>query len=657
MIRRSKVRGGMGVDAVNSRTGLYWLVGQTAWDARLAELTGCAGADLWPAFRVLSNVRLDALRTLRLDRKRAALLPRPPDGIGARRARVAVLATSTVDHLLPALRVGGLRRGLWIDTYTPAYGQYTQELMDDTAGLHRFAPDTVLFALDAWALTRGIQPGDAAAEVDRKIARRVTELAAQWARARQAFAAQVIQQLPLPVFTPLLGSHEHRLPWAPSWVLRRLATALRERADEDGVEVLALDEAAARDGLAAWHDPALWHRAKQEVHPTAAPLLGDLLARLLAAARGLSAKCLVLDLDNTLWGGVIGDDGLDGIHLGQGSALGEAFVAFQHHVRALARRGVILAVCSKNDEANALAPFERHPEMVLKRDDIACFIANWTDKAANLREIARRLNIGLDSLVFADDNPAERAIVRRELPMVAVPELPEDPTLYGMCLADAGYFEAVRITQEDLDRGAQYRANLKRDALAATATDLDGYLRGLKMQAVWGRFDRISLPRIVQLINKTNQFNLTSERTTDEQISALIADDRVLTLQIRLLDQFGDNGIVAIVHGGFRPDNTRLDLRAWLMSCRVLGRQLEEATLNLVVAEAKRLGATHLRGLYRPTARNGMVREHYARLGFALLATAADGDTTWELDLAGWSPRPTHVASRTLGAMATRVPA
>ena len=255
------------------------------------------------------------------------------------------------------------------------------------------------------------------------------------------------------------------------------------------------------------------------------------------------------------------------------------------------RRGVILAVCSKNDEANALEPFTSHPEMVLKQSDIACFVANWTDKAANLREIAQRLNIGLDSLVFADDNPAERAIIRRELPMVQVPELPEDPTHYGACIAEAGYFEALRITDEDLARAEQYQQNLARESLAASATDMEGFLRSLEMRAVWNRFDRVGLARIVQLINKTNQFNLTTRRVNEEQIQALIDDPAALSLQIRLLDKFGDNGIIAIVSGVRDPGSDAIRIGTWLMSCRVLGRGMEEETLNLVAAEAQRLGA------------------------------------------------------------------
>jgi FkbH-like protein len=604
-----------------------------------------AGADAaWQSLVALANFRLGSLETMRLDRRRARALPGPPSGLATKPVWLAVLGSSMVDHLLPAIRVAGLRRGIWIETFIPDYGQYAQDLMNPASALHRFRPDAVLFALDAPHLLQGLEPG---MEAGAWLERRVATLAGYWQAARQAFGCQVIQNIPLPVFVPLLGGNEHRLPGSRVTALRRLSAMLRERSDAADVDIVSLDDRAATDGLAAWHDPALWHRAKHEIHPDAAPLYGDLVGRLIAAAQGRSSKCLVLDLDNTLWGGVIGDDGLEGLKLGQGSAAGEAFAAFQHYVRDLGRRGIILAVCSKNDEANALEPFERHPEMVLRRDDIACFVANWTDKAANLRHIAERLNIGLDSLVFADDNPAERAIVRRELPMVAVPELPDDPTLYAACLADAGYFEARHITQEDLTRTGQYRDNQRREALAASTTDLPSYLRSLQMRMVWSRFDKLNQPRIVQLINKTNQFNLTTIRVSDEDVAGLIADDTALTLQLRLLDAFGDNGIIAIIAGHPETEAIRLDL--WLMSCRVLGRGVEEETLNLVVDEALRLGAKRLTGQYRPTAKNGMVREHYARLGFTL-AGEANGATEWTLPLDDWTPRPTYITRERAGA-------
>ena len=627
---------------------LHWLPDNPRWAEQLAalELVDGVSSSVWSQVVALARNRLSALQTIQLDRKRAKVLPSAPQQLPGPAVRLAIFGSSTVDHLAAGVRVGGLRRSIWIETYTPAYSQYAQELLDPTSSLHSFAPSIVLFALDGHHLLQGVTPTATCDSVSETLNGIIDRLETQWLTARRKFSAHVIQNVPLPVFSPLLGGNEHRLPGSKLTALRQFSMLLRIRADAAGVDLVALDDRAASDGLMAWHDPALWHRAKQEIHPQATALYGDLVARLVAAHQGRSSKCLVLDLDNTLWGGVIGDDGLAGIKLGQGSARGEAHLAFQQYARDLGRRGVILAVCSKNDEMNAQEPFNSHPEMALRRDDIACFIANWTDKASNLREIAKRLNIGLDSLVFADDNPAERAIVRRELPMVEVPELPEDPTFYASCIANAGFFEATRLTVEDAQRTQLYQQNVARDSLLVTATDMDGYLQSLAMQAVWSRFDEIGRSRIVQLINKTNQFNLTTRRVTDDEVDKLILDDSALTLQVRLSDQFGDNGIVAIVAGVADESTYVIHLNTWLMSCRVLGRGMEDETLNLVVSEAIRLGATRLVGRYIPSAKNGMVRDHYARLGFSVLTEDVDGATTWFMDLTNFVPRQTFIFSK-----------
>ena len=353
----------------------------------------------------------------------------------------------------------------------------------------------------------------------------------------------------------------------------------------------------------------------------------------------------MLDLDNTLWGGVIGDDGLDGIVLGQGSATGEAHVALQRYAKRLSERGVILAVCSKNDEANALAPFQSHPEMVLKQSDIACFVANWQDKAGNLRHIAKTLNIGLDSLVFVDDNPVERALIRRELPMIGVPELPEDAADYVRTLAAAGYFEALDVTAEDRERAEQYRANASREALRASATDMAGFLDSLKMELTWAPFDQAGLKRIAQLINKTNQFNVTTQRYTEAQVATLLSGEeegRIVTLQLRLNDIYGENGIIALVIGRI-SDSSDLEIDTWLMSCRVLGREVEQATLNILTQRAMDLGCSRLLGTYKPTDKNSMVKDLFPKLGFERLDAAEDGTTRWTLALDAFVPLPLHM--------------
>jgi FkbH-like protein len=621
-------------------TDLHWLPKLADWRNRLRSLPG--GPAPWDAAVALANAQLNFVLTNALDETVRRLVPEHPAGLPTRPVRLAVLGSSTLTHLLPAIRVGGLRRNIWIETYEGEYGQYRQELADPASPLHAFRPNAVLLAFDAHHLTAGATAGLDAAGADAALAEVQAEIRETWRLARTAFRCPIIQQTALPVHPPLLGSNEQRLPGSRARFIARLNAALRDMAEAEGVDLLALDERAARDGIARWHDPALWHRSKQEVAPTAAPLYGDLVGRLLAARQGRSYKCLVLDLDNTLWGGVIGDDGMEGIVLGQGSPLGEAYAAFQDYARELTRRGVILAVCSKNDEANALEPFDSHPEMVLRRGDIASFVANWSDKAGNIRAIAEELNIGLDSLVFIDDNPFERNLVRQELPMVAVPEVSDDPTYYPLAIADAGYFEGLSVTDEDRERTGQYQGNKARDALKASATDLPAYLRGLEMQLVWKRFDRVGLQRIVQLINKSNQFNLTTRRYTEEEVLAVMADPSAFGLQLRLLDRFGDNGVIAIVIGRLDEDRD-LDIDTWLMSCRVLGRQVEPTTLNLIAQQAQALGARRLVGSYVPTKKNGMVRNHYAGLGFTVMQEDADGGSRALLDLTGFVPAETFI--------------
>ncbi|MFM0284230.1 HAD-IIIC family phosphatase [Paraburkholderia sediminicola] len=593
---------------------LDWLPYDAQWNDS-ARALAARGEPGWQELVALSRTRLDFMQTNRLDKLLGACHAKPAS---ADALRLAVLGSFTVDHLFAGIRVGGLRRGLAVTTYATGYNQYMNEVLDTMSALHAFAPNALLFAFDAKHLLGTPKLDLSRTDADQLVERAVEQLRSLWRQARLHFNGPLIQQTLLPIGEALLGSNEQRLPAAPLRLIQCLNAALRDAADDEGVDLLALDQQCAQLGLAAWHDPKLWHRAKQYVSPLASPLYGELVARLLAARRGRSAKCLVLDLDNTLWGGVIGDDGLDGIVLGQGNASGEAFAAFQQYCKALLQRGVILAVCSKNDEANALAPFTSHPEMVLKREDIACFVANWDDKATNLRRIAQQLNIGIDALVFVDDNPFERDLVRRELPMVAVPELPKDPALYADCVARGGYFESTGVTDEDRERGWQYQANLQREAARTAHVDLGSYLRSLDMVLEWTPFDTLNLQRIVQLINKTNQFNLTTQRQSEDEVRSRMADPRALLLQFRLKDRFGDNGIIAIVTGRFEsdaPDTLHLD--TWLMSCRVLGRLVEEASLNVVMAEAARLGARHVSGEYRPSEKNQMVCGHYEKLGFA----------------------------------------
>jgi FkbH-like protein len=336
-----------------------------------------------------------------------------------------------------------------------------------------------------------------------------------------------------------------------------------------------------------------------------------------------------LDLDHTLWGGVIGDDGLEGIDLGKTST-GEAFVAFQRYLKKLKERGVILAVCSKNNVDVAQKPFESHPEMILKMDDIALFVANWNDKAQNIRSIAKTLNIGLDSLVFFDDNPAERKIVRDFLPDVYTVEVPSDPSLYVQSLDQLGLFGVNQLSAEDLARTEHYRSNHHRQMALEGSSNLDEYLKSLQMICKITRVGGHNSERPLQLINKSNQFNLMTHRYSESEWGALIDSAGICVSSFRLLDRFGDNGEIAVVVT--KVQNTTLEVLDWVMSCRVLSRGMERATLNCLRNLAAQQGCRVLRATYQKTDRNALVADLLPQLGFSLVLKN-DADEVYELEL------------------------
>jgi FkbH-like protein len=629
-------------------TGLHWFPVDPRWRERLSKLRRSADlslSDLWIEAVALANSPCDFVQTNSLDRVVTQLVDNSKESaLPGKTIRLAVLASCTVSHLFGAIRIGGLRRNFWIEIYEAGYGQFRQELADPKSSLHHFRPDFVLFVLDAHHLAHGLSAmsGD---EVAAGIEQQMAMIGDLWRTAQTSLGCSIIHQTLLPVHPAILGQNEHRLAYSSTQTIYEINHLLRRLADSCGADLLTIDTWSARDGLRSWYDAGLWHRAKQEILPTAAPVYGDLVARLIAARRGESKKCLVLDLDNTLWGGVIGDDGIHGIELGQGSALGEGYSALQAYVKDLARRGVILAVCSKNTESIAIEAFEIHPEMLLKRSDIACFIANWSDKPSNLRAIAGSLNIGLDSLVLLDDNPAERALVRVALPSVAVPEVTDDPISMVNALADGGYFESTAITEDDLTRTEQYQLGQARAALQASSTDISSYLAELKMTLLWRRFDSVGMKRIVQLINKTNQFNVRTRRYSEEEVAAVMAMDGSLGLQLRLIDRFGDNGIIAVCIGKLQGEAT-LFLDSWLMSCRVLGRQVEQATLNLIVDRAREMGAKRLVGEFIPTKKNQIVGDLFSKLGFEPMETSPEGHERACLAIDGFTPIETAITVR-----------
>ncbi len=546
---------------------------------------------------------------------------------------VSILSTSTYDLIHPAIAATGLRHGLLVRCAEDlSFNQIMADVSDAQSAIYAAENDVIIVALDPYAFFDGVHlDEDVLYQHSVDFIDFVKGQIAQYG-GDKTVVFQTIPNAPDSVFghiDPIVsGTYRN--------VTHRFNQFLFEGASRKEHLILDVAHLAETVGLHAWHDPVLRHVAKLPFSQNYVALYADHVCRILGALKGKSRKCLVLDLDNTLWGGVIGDDGLSGIRLGQGDAVGEAHLDIQKMAKTLKARGIVLAVSSKNEDAVARRVFDEHPEMLLKQDDIAVFQANWEDKARNIKAIAETLNIGTDSLVFLDDNPAERFKVRQDLPEVAVPEIGEDPSYYPRYIHAAGYFESVSFSDEDKKRADFYTQNAKRAELSQSIGDYDDYLASLDMSASIKAFDDVNLPRIAQLINKSNQFNLTTRRYTEDQVKQMMADPSIYTLQARLVDRFGDNGVVSIVICRDEGDGL-WHIDTWLMSCRVLKRKLEEAVLAVISRDLSARGGKVLRGEYIPTAKNMIVEHHYRDLGFAQGGAQKNGDVTyWEKDIADY---------------------
>jgi FkbH-like protein len=543
--------------------------------------------------------------------------------------RLAVLSNSTLDLVVPALVASAVRYGIALEVIQPSYDQVVQEALTPDSQVNSSKPDGVLLALDYRALPLKLSLADAEAS-----SATVQGVMGYLQMLRNGIKANsnavcVFQTFAPPLET-LFGSLDRALPGTLRHLVDNINRQLAEYVLGSGDVLLDVAGLAETVGLADWHNTELWNMAKFSFSDELIPLYADHVARTIAAIRGKSRKVLILDLDNTVWGGVIGDDGLEGIKIAQGDATGEAHLALQRLALDLRHRGIVLAVSSKNTDEVARLPFEQHPEMLLKLDHIAVFQANWNDKATNIRAIAEELSLGLDAMVFLDDNPVERGLVRKLLPQVAVPELPDEPAYFARTLTAGGYFEAVAFATEDLKRAGFYQDNARRANLQKQVGGVDAYLASLDMTITFQPFDTIGRARIVQLINKSNQYNLTTRRYTDPEVTTAENDPEVFTLQVRLADIFGDNGMISVVI--CRPgESGAWDIDTWLMSCRVLGRKVEHMVLREILEHARGARVHKLTGAYRPTDRNKLVIDHYAKLGFTKVGEEESGLTRWEL--------------------------
>ena len=548
--------------------------------------------------------------------------------------RLALLGSSTLEHFASVFGYWLAREGLNLDLYLASYDTIHQTILDPASELYAFDPEVVWLFTNHRDLKFSAEPGQSLESVNQVINDAVSELAVLWNAVRSRSSAHIIQNNADIPSERVFGNFEGSAPWGRANLLRRFNLDLPATMPP-GSTVFDLDYLSSLYGKHKWYDHRFWFHSKHAFSLDACGFAAFHAARLVGSIKGKAKKCIVLDLDNTLWGGVIGDDGLEGIRLGTG-AEAEAFVAFQHYLKALSNRGILLAVCSKNEEANAKEPFLQHPEMVLTLDDISVFKANWDNKPDNIREIAGILNIGLDSLVFVDDNPAEREHVRSALPMVTVPELPEDPAEYIPAIDKLRLFEAVSFSEEDKVRGRMYKDNVVRKTFQKQFSDLSEYLKGLDMEATVGAPDSFHLPRMAQLINKSNQFHLTGTRYSESEILALHEDADHLIRYFKLKDKFGDNGLISVLI--LKRDEDVIAIDTWVMSCRVLSRGMEEFICREILSIARDHGCRCIVGRYVPSKKNKLVANLYERLQFKKTLECEDGACHWEFVLGECDP-------------------
>ena len=583
-------------DALLARARLHRDLGRPA--AALADLRAAASSVEYAVLMKISRLFDRISRT------------EPPTG---RPIKIALLFSSSADLVAPLLRLACFRVGLVANLYAAPYGSHRQEILNPLSGLYRFGPDVVILGTH-WRdahLTMIAGNGDA------EVARLWADFTEQWQTLQSRHAGRILQHsFDLPAAEPggYLSSSESG---GRVRVLRRFNAQLWAE-KPSGVVVVDTERLAAEAGAQRWEDASQWHLAKQHPGPDAIPLLVNHYAALIRASLGIAKKVLVLDLDNTLWGGVVGEDGVGRIQIGAPSAVGEAHARLQSYVKDLKARGVLLAVCSKNNEADARAPFREHEGMVLKEEDFVAFCANWKNKAENVRQIAQSLGLGLDSFVFVDDNPVERESMRQQVPEVEVIDLGNNPTDYVERLHSSGWFESIVLSAEDVQRHAAYQANAQRVRQQAAATTVDGFLQGLRMQMYHGAIDKRVLDRVVQLLGKTNQFNLTTRRHNPEKIREFMKQPRGWTQYFRLADCYGDNGIIGvIISTPSDSDQDTCEIDTFLMSCRVIGRRAEDFMLSVFLRAALAAGYGKARGIFVPTMKNDLAADLYLRAGFS----------------------------------------
>ena len=530
------------------------------------------------------------------------------DNSGLPTVKVALVGDTATQFLATAIQGMGVERGYLIDLFEAEYNQVERQFLDPTSDLYKFDADIIVVFQSTHKLgehhsTLSVEQQSALADERLSFVASICE--------NPAFAnKKIIYFNYAEIEDTVFGSYANKVSSSLSYQVRNVYVSTEM--------ILSVD---------------------------ALPYVASRVMDIVCAIKGQFKKCLILDLDNTVWGGVIGDDGLEGIQLGHGLGIGKAFTEFQMWVKKLKQRGIIICVASKNNEETAKEPFEKHPDMILKLDDIAVFQANWETKVDNIRTIQSILNIGFDSMVFLDDNPFERNIVRENIKGITVPELPEDPGEYLEYLYSLNLFETASYSNADKDRTKQYQVEAKRVSLSKTFTNEADFLKSLDMVSTVSGFTKFNTPRVAQLSQRSNQFNLRTIRYTEADITSLAEDPNVIDLSFTLEDKFGDNGLIAVIIMK-RQDAETLFVDTWFMSCRVLKRGMENFTLNTMVERAKAAGYKKIIGEYLPTPKNKMVENHYTSLGFTKIENSETA--RYELDVEAYQPRECYIETKTV---------
>lgn len=576
-----------------------------------------------------------------LFRKKIALRKELLSQCGLVEKHIAVLGGSTTHDVIAMMELFLLKNGIKPIFWEGEYNQWWQDAVFDNAELAAFNPDVVFVHTSVRNIKEWPQLDWAPDAVNTLVKNTVDYWAQVWHNLHAKYKCPIIQNnfdyLPYRLLGNLdAADYRGRINFITRLNLELAAYAQ----SHEGLYINDINWQAADFGLAKWHDQAYWCMYKYAMSKEALPTVAFNVANIIKAVFGKNKKALALDLDNTLWGGIVGDDGVENLELGTETAVGQSYVEFQQYLKDLSKTGVLLNVISKNERENAIAGIN-HPQMVIRESDFISIKANWEPKSENLKNMAKELTLLPESFVFVDDNPAEREIVRQQIPGAAVPDIGQVEN-YITAVDHGGYFEAVKISGDDLKRNAMYKENAQRAQLQSSFADYGAYLDSLEMHGVIKPFEPVYMSRIAQLTNKSNQFNLTTRRYTQDEIEATAADGRFITRYGQLADKFGDNGVVAISIGEVKGDVCELIL--WLMSCRVLKRDMEFAMMDEIVAAAIEKGVRTIRGFYYPTAKNAMVKDFYATQGFTKVSEDDVGNAVWELDVSqGYDIKNHHI--------------